>query len=427
MPMVRTSLKNVAMALRDLGGQILALCLVIFLTDLAYGFFIASFPVYARLNGMSLVTLGLVSTLAGVIQLAASIPLGLLSDRIGRPGLICAGIVAIIFNMLILATFTATPLLVVGLILNSLSCVAVFQLGHAHLGDITTLAQRPLAFGLNTTAMALGFGLGPYFGGVITDRWGYPTAYQSGAAIGFAGLLLALVTLRRQVNNGQRRSASGLLVGVRLMLGRADLRLVVFGNLLMGLTFAASLATFLPLYGRELLLSQGAIGSMFAVRALVSAAGRVASSLLTRRVGNLSMMLVSILFITIAIFGVGTTTSPAFITLCLAIEGLAYGGFMVSGLTYVANHTSAENRGAAGGVYAMAMGCGATIAPWILGLVADRWGIRTVFFVTGTALIVGLVIFAKGVAALRADSREEAFAVDRSASDEQQLPAAEAL
>lgn len=403
--MVRKTCKNAAVALHDLGWQVIALCLVIFLTDLAYGFFVASFPVYARLHGMSLVTLGVVSTLAGVIQLGASIPLGLLSDRIGRPGLICAGIVAIILNMLILATFTSTPLLVVGLILNSLSCVAVFQLGHAHLGDITTLAQRPLAFGLNTTSMALGFGLGPYFGGVITDRYGYSTAYQCGAAIGFAGLLLALVTLRQQVNSGRKRSASGLLAGVRLMLGRADLRLVVIGNLLMGLTFAATLATFLPLYGRELLLSQAAIGSMFAVRALVSAAGRVASSLLATRVGNLSMMLVSIFVITLATFGVGATTSPAFITTCLAVEGLAYGGFMVSGLTYVANHTSAENRGAAGGVYAMAMGCGATVAPWILGLVADRWGIRAVFMVTGLALAVGLLIFAKGVYSLRAANR----------------------
>ncbi len=403
--MLQTYCRQATMALRDLGGQVFALCLVIFLTDLSYGFFVASFPVYARINGMSLVTLGLVSTFAGIIQLGASIPLGLLSDRIGRPGLICAGIVAIILNMLILATFTSTPLMVVGLILNSLSCIAVFQLGHAHLGDITTVVQRPLAFGLNTTSMALGFGLGPYFGGVITDKFGYSLAYYCGAAIGFIGLLLAFVTLRKQVTSERKRSVSGLLAGVRLMLDLADLRLVVFGNMLMGLTFAATLATFLPLYGRELLLSQGAIGSMFAVRALVSAAGRVASSLLSRRVGNLSMMLVSILVITVATFGVGSTTSPGFITACLAVEGLAYGGFMVSGLTYMTNHTSAENRGAAGGVYAMAMGAGATIAPWILGLVADHWGIRSVFMVTGMTLTVGLVIFAKGVIRLRAANR----------------------
>lgn len=74
---------------------------------------------------------------------------------------------------------------------------------------------------------------------------------------------------------------------------------------------------------------------------------------------------------------------------------------MVAGLTYVANHTTAENRGGAGGVYAMASGVGASVSPWILGMVAERWGLRAVFFATGTTLTVGLLIFTLGVLSLR--------------------------
>lgn len=390
-----------ALALKELDSQVIALCGVIFLADLVYGFFVSSFSIYARLAGMSLVLLGAVSTLAGVIQLGAALPVGLLSDRLGRPYLIMAGVVALIFSMLNLANFTSTPLLVLSLVLNGLAGVAVFQVGHAHLGDITTPAQRPLGFGLITTAMALGFGLGPLWGGLLIDRFGYRAAYYCGAASGLAALLFALATLRRRKQKGLRLTASGLLAGVHLMIGQPNLRLVAFGNMLIGITFAGTLATFLPLYGKELHLTQAAIGSMFAVRAGVSAVGRIANSLLARRVGNLYVMMAALFFIALATFGVGATTSPAVITAFLSLEGLAYGGFMVAGLTYVANHTTAENRGGAGGVYAMASGLGASLAPWILGTVAETWGIRAVFFVTGSALTLGLFIFSVGVFALR--------------------------
>jgi MFS family permease len=270
--MYRTS----ARALRELDSQVLALCGVIFLADLVYGFFVSSFSIYARLSGMSLVLLGAVSTLAGIIQFGVALPVGLLSDRVGRPHLIMAGVVALIFSMLNLANFTSTPLLVLSLVLNGLAGVAVFQIGHAHLGDITTPAQRPLGFGLITTAMALGFGLGPLFGGALIDRFGYHAAYHCGAASGLAALAFALATLQRRKQKGRRLTASGLLAGVRLMIGRSDLRLVAFGNMLIGITFAGTLATFLPLYGKELHLTQAAIGSMFAVRAGVSAVLRQA-------------------------------------------------------------------------------------------------------------------------------------------------------
>lgn len=409
--MVRKMYKDFASALCDLGGQVIALFFVIFLADVVFGFFVSSFSIYARLAGVTLLLLGAVSTISGIIQLGAALPTGLLSDRVGRPGLIMAGITALILSMLTMSCSTSTPLLVLCLVFNGLGGIAVFQIGHAHLGDITAPEQRPLGFGLITTAMALGFGLGPYFGGLIIDRYGYPTAYLCGAAVGFAALIVALATLRKRTTTGRRLTTGGLMAGVRLMIGQPDLRLVAFGNMLIGMTFAGTLSTFLPLYGKELHLTQAAIGSMFAVRAGVSAVGRIANSLLARRVGNLYVMIAALFFIAVATFGVGATTSRGIITAFLSLEGLAYGGFMVAGLTYVANHTTAENRGGAGGVYAMASGLGASVSPWILGMVAEKWGLRSVFFATGSALTVGLLIFTVGVIYLgtanRSVSRDE--------------------
>ncbi|BCS53606.1 MFS transporter [Geobacter sp. SVR] len=398
--MVGRVIKHFIAALRDLDGRVIALCLVIFLADMVCGFFVASFPIYAREAGMSLPVIGAVTTVAALVQLAVAIPFGVLSDRLGRSGFIITGVAAITLNMFAMAWGPSLWLLPLCPVINGLAVTIVFQLGHAHMGDITTPAQRSLAFGLNSSAMALGFGLGPYLGGLLGDRYGYGVAYFCVALIGCAYLVPARACHRERPQ--VRRFGSGsLLSGARLMLGRPDLRLVAFGNLLLGMTFTGILSTFVPLYGKELLLTQAAIGSMFVTRSLVSAAGRLANSLLVRRAGSMSVMVVALFFIDVAVFGIGTTTRPGVMAACLALEGLAYGGFMVAGLTYVANHTTAVNRGAAGGVYAMASALGGCIAPWILGIVAEQWGVRSVFFVAGATLAVGLAIFAAQAAALQ--------------------------
>lgn len=90
-----------------------------------------------------------------------------------------------------------------------------------------------------------------------------------------------------------RKPSSGF-AGLRLILGAPDLLLVTFANMMMGLTFAAALGTFLPLYARELALSQTSIGTMFAIRSGVSALGRMPNGLLVQRVGNLPVMLVAL-------------------------------------------------------------------------------------------------------------------------------------
>jgi len=388
-------------ALHDLGRQVLPLCLVIFLVDTVSGIYVASFAVYARSAGMSLVTIGVLNTIVGILKLGVTMPLGMLSDRIGRPGIIMTGSAAFMLGLLTVALSKSTPALVLSLVLNGLAGIAVFQIGHAHLGDLTTPEQRPLAFGLLTTSMGLGFSLGPFIGGLITDRFSYTTAYFFGAATGLVGLLVALLHLRQESPTRKQPAKGGLLSGFKLMLGHANLRLVTYGNLLVGLSFGGTLSTFLPLYGHELLLTQAAIGTMFAVRAGVSAAGRIANSMLAKKVGNLVVMVAGLIVIDLAIFGVGLTTSPVAITVFLGLEGLAYGGFMVAGLTYVSNHTTAENRGGAGGVYSMAAGIGASFAPWILGVVAQQWGIRSVFFVTGSAMAVGVLVFVAGALSLQ--------------------------
>src|SRR5262249_55191780 len=154
----------------------------------------------------------------------------------------------------------------------------------------------------------------------------------------------------KTVGDAGRRSAN-LLGGLRRTIKQRDLLMVSFGGLLISLTFAGAITTYFPIYGDTLHLSETAIGSMFAVRALVSAIGRFPNGLISRLVGHQAVMLVALLVDMLVMFTLPNVRNSSVLTALLALEGLAFGAYLVSGQTYVAEHSTIEFRGAAVGVY----------------------------------------------------------------------------
>ena len=379
---------------RDLTREVAELCVVIFIADVVSGILSPTFSLFAEKLGVSLALLGIITTVGGMTQLAVALPFGVLSDRIGRPRMLLGGILAFTFCLFSLTVATGPFMLFASRILYGIAGVATFSIGAAHLGDITTKEQRPFAFGLYTTCMGLGFTIGPLLGAQLADRYSAKTAYAVGALISIAGLALAVRILRtsrpRSDRSGAARSAG--MRNIRGVLHNRDLMLVTFGNMLMSLTFAAGIATFFPIFANELLISQATIGTMFAIRALVSTLGRLPNGIVSRVLGSRSVMLSALFLETIVMLSIAHTDSPTMLTVLLALEGLAFGAYLVSGQTYLADNTEVENRGAAVGVYSTASSLGASVAPLILGLVANAYGVRVVFTVTGFVLAAGFIL-----------------------------------
>ncbi|HET7034477.1 MAG TPA: MFS transporter [Thermomicrobiaceae bacterium] len=420
MPDVDTADRAPGRVRRGLSGslsrEILALCGVIFLADVSTGIVAPTFSLYAASLGVSLALLGLLNTLGGLSQLLLSLPAGIASDRIGRVRLLIAGMLAFVVAMLGFAAAGGPRLLAAGRLLYGFGTVATFQIGAAHLGDISAEGRRSVAFGAYATAMGIGFTLGPLLGGQLSERFGAPAAFVVSAVLAALGALLAWRLLTDRVQTGRARQAArpALLAGLGYTLRRHDLLLVSFGSLLMSVTFNGAVVTFFPIYGDTLHLTAAAIGSLFAIRALVSTLGRLPNSLVSRRIGSTTVMLGALVLDMAVMFALAHSAGRTVLTVLLAGEGLAFGAYLVSGQTYVAEHTRIEARGAAVGVYSSASSLGGTLAPLALGLVAARLGIAAVFSVTGWTLLVGAALFAAGIAWLRRNSSMQIEMSERS-------------
>lgn len=372
--------------------EVLAVCAVAFLADVVAGIIIPSFSLYARSLGASLVLVGALTTLSGLTQLLGSFPIGLLSDRVGRRRVLVGGMLGFAGAAALMALAPGPGLLVPSRLLFGLALVGTFWIAAAHLGDVVAAEERGLAFGLLTTAMGLGFAVGPFAGGRLADAAGPRAGYLFAAAVGVAGAGLALAQLPGGVP-GFATARVRPTLRQSLRVGR-DRHLVsaAIGNVLTSVGFGGAVATFFPLYGAELGLREGTIGGMFALRAVVSTVARVPCGLLAGAIGSRRVMLGSLGLELVAVLGLGGTERPAALGALLVLEGVAFGGFLTAAHAFIAEHTVAATRGAALGLYSAAGSVGGTLAPLGLGLVASQRGLPAVFVVTAGLLAAGLVL-----------------------------------
>ena len=382
-----------------MSSEVFALCVIIFVADIVAGIIIPTFSLFARDLGISLALLGALNTLSGVTQLTASIPLGIMSDRVGRTRILTLGLLAFAGSMAAYALADGAWLLGLGRVLQGVAVVATFQIGAAYLGDITSPGQRAVAFGSYTTAMGLGFTVGPILGGQIAETWDARASYAVAVALSLLGALM----IQRLLHEPPRRTSASRdpwFNQLGLLLRRHDLTLVSAGNLLVSFTFAGAISTFLPLYARNAGISEATIGTLFAVRAFVSAAGRIPNSIVTRRVGSQPILLGALVLQVIVMFGIAGTTSTLWLAVLLGIDGLAFGGYLVAGQTWVADHTEPEYRGAAVGLYSAASSIGGILAPLLLGIVAEVWDVGLVFSINAWMLVIGATGYCIAIVAL---------------------------
>jgi MFS family permease len=401
--------------IRSVRRAIATLCLVIFLADVVFGIVAPTFSLFAKNLGITVALIGTINTVGSFVQLLIALPIGLVSDRMSRPRIVATGMVVYAGALACYAIAQGPAFLTLGRVFTAFAGVAIFQIGSAHLGDITVTGQREVAYGWLTTSMGLGFTVGPLIGSQIAAHAGPRAAYFVGSGIALVGGLIAVRFLHEPPADPSRRvvpRAGALLGGMRHILHQRDLLVVSLGNLLMGVSFGGAISTFFPIYGDHVMISEAAIGTMFAIRAFVSAAGRFPNSMVARRVGSKPVLIAALLLEVVVMFGIAMTGQRVLLTALLAVEGLAFGAYLVAGQTYIAEHTTRETRGAAIGVYSTASNIGGTAAPILLGLIAAHWGIATVFTVAGAALAVGFVICAAGMVAVHR-SETKPFAVQQ--------------
>ncbi len=390
---------------RLLRRDVLDICLFIFIADVVTGVQTPLFPLYTTSLGASLGVLGLITAVLGLTRLASALPIGMLSDRLDRKTVLVGGMVAFAISFALYALAPNAGWLVLPRVLQAIAMVATFPLGIAYIGDIVETRDRGAAIGVYTAAMGSGFAVGPLLGSWVASVAGYPSAYVTGAIIAVAGAVFGAVRLvRKKVRPGEANLAQRLvdLPALAALIRQPAMVMACVANIAMTLSMTGAIFTYFPVYARGVGISTVTIGTLFAWRSIASASGRVPMGPLSARLPA-HWTIAAVLVVEAAIdLAISRTTSPAWLTALLILEGIGFGVFLVSGQSAVATAADTSHRGAAVGLFWMAGSFGDLFGPIGLGLIAQTMGVVAVFGAVAIAVAIGAITVAGlGAAASR--------------------------
>jgi FSR family fosmidomycin resistance protein-like MFS transporter len=360
-------------------------------------------PIIGAELGLSFSQIGLIMTCQYLAGAVANVPGGVLVDTIGRKGLLMAVSLFWVGFPYLLMSFTHSYLLL-------LSCVMMVGIGNSlwHPTAIPTLARRfPERKGLVLSLHGMGGNVGDAIAPLVVGAllasltWREVVVLNVIPGLVMSLLLLAFLgTLRigrknatAAVDDVPRQTLAEYGRALRQLLRNRSLILLSTSGAFRSMTQNA-LLTFLPLFlARELGYSVFVIGaSMFALQAAGFAAAPVAGYL-SDRFGRRSVMMSTMAMTAVVlVFMAVAGRSNAFVFFVAAL------GFFLYAIRPVIQawlmDATPKNMGGSGiGILFGAQSLGASVAPLIGGVVADRFGLgATFYFLAATIVCANLFI-----------------------------------
>ncbi len=346
-------------------------------------------PLFARSLGASTTEVGIINAAFLLMAGLLSLPLGMLSDRLGRKLLIIWGLVISLATSLLLYV-SQTPLQLMGIYLlfgTGLAAVGPTLMSYA--ADISPPTHLGRTYGWYTTALYGGMSLGPAAGGLVAQGWGFrPLFLVSGA---FIFLIIWLVVLglpdtttilgSGRDQRPQSRAAKELLKN-RPLLG---CWLATLG----GCFGLGMFVTFSPLHAHNHGLSLGQIGLIFTTQAVCNGLSRIPFGRLSDRVasrGKLAML--GFLALGVSMAGFGISQSLAHFILSAVALGVTMGLAFTPLGALIAETVPRDSRGLAMGGYNTCIYLGMMLSSALMGGLIGRIGFKEGFMLT--ALLIFL-------------------------------------
>ncbi len=354
-------------------------------------------PIIGNELGLSFSQIGLIMTCQYLAGALANVPGGVLVDTVGRKGLLMGVSLFWVGFPYLLMSFTHSYWLL-------LACVALVGVGNSlwHPTAIPTLARRfpqrkGLVLSLHGMGGNAGDALAPLAVGALLAVLSWREVVVINVVPGLLMSLLLLVflgTLRlggkaanSQSQLEEAQSLQSYVQGLRALFRNRSLVLLSTSGAFRSMTQNA-LLTFLPLYlAREMgwtALWVGAGLFLLQVAGLAASpvAGHLSDKMGRRSVATACMATTAVVLVFMAVAG----RSPAFVFF-IAVLGFFLYALRPVLQAWTLEVTPRHMGGSSIGMLFGAQAFGASVAPLLGGLIADRWGLSATFYLLAATIV----------------------------------------
>ena len=154
------------------------------------------FPLVFAAAGMSLTRIGALAAIYPAVWAVCQLFTGALSDRVGRKGLIVAGMWLQAAGIAVTALSAEFPGFVAGGVLLGVGTAMVYPTLLAAIGDIVHPGWRASAVGVYRLWRDLGYAVGALLSGIVADLFGVASAVWLVAGLTFASGAIAALRMR---------------------------------------------------------------------------------------------------------------------------------------------------------------------------------------------------------------------------------------
>lgn len=349
------------------------------------------FALYAEsLPGYTPALVGLAIGIYGLSQAIFQIPLGVLSDKVGRKPVIIGGLLVFALGSVIAAMAHSLWVIVLGRAIQGLGAVAGPTMALA--ADLTREENRTRIMAVIGMTIGLSFMGGMILGPIISGfhGWGVPGIFWSTMLLAFAGIALVVLVVPTPEHSTQHRDA-GIIQGylstalknvslLRMNAGVFILHLVMTANFLvlppifehdLGLPRIEHWKVYLPVFAGSFILSIPLIiiaEKKHKIRSLLL--GSTVALLLAELIMGLGYLHIGVLLAAFFLFFVGFNFLEA-------VQP-----------SLVAKYSDVSTKGTAMGIFSSSQFLGIFAGGSLGGMINHQYGTAGVFFFS--ALVVGV-------------------------------------
>ena len=373
------------------GGHRLGILFPTVLVDLiGFGIVLPILPFYATNFGAQGLETGLLISVYSLVQLVMAPLWGRLSDRFGRRPILILGLLGSAVAYFVFARADSLAMLFLSRIIGGIGGSTI-PVAQAYIADVTPPERRAGNMGLIGAAFGIGFVIGPFLGGVLSDfSPGMPTVPgYTAAALCLVNAVAAILWLPESRDRGGATAPSRF--DLRAALARVatsrQLLLTLATYLCITMAFSTLQPTLSPLASGRFSMGAREAGYLFGLLGAVSAIvqGGIVRRLVPR-IGELALLRASTLPFAAGLALVGLSSETSHLVAGLVLLGIGYGGAIPSVLGLLSREVEPDQQGAVLGVGQSVGSCARVVGPSMAGQLFD---VRLFLpYLAGAALIV---------------------------------------
>lgn len=350
-----------------------ALAIVTFaaFTDIvAYSVAVPVLPDLSRRLGASPTMIGLLFSSFGVTLLIVSLPMGAVSDRIGRKGPLAGGLLVLAAGSLLFAFARGLPGLFAARLAQGAADAVTWVVGFALIADLYGPSERGRASGIVMSASSLAYMLGPSLGGWLYEAGGARLPFIAVAAMSIAGAL-AISVLKVPARQTPRDS-----VPVAAIVRSPPVAACAAAVVIIAATIAM-LEPVLALHLESIGLNPGRIGLVFGIGAVVSAVLHPIGGRFGDRWGARRLTLWGLVAMAAAMPALAMAWGFESAIALFMLQGVGFALVITPSLSYMAEvvaGTGVGSFGVAYGLYNVAWGVGLLGGPALGAFLFERIG-----------------------------------------------------